>query len=271
MKFWFSSQYTHKNSAWWTVTKPVQIRKQLADLPYAEEVDVTKPIEHDLTLRFHTEDYIKHLESGDYSHLGFEWTRETYNSARYRTQGQLEAAEYAYKNKTATFNIGSGFHHAEPDYAMGYCTLNGLVLTHIALKQKYPALKTAVLDVDAHFGNGCSHYAEKDNSFIHLDMSLRISQNSLEDYMTRLKWSFEKLKFFKPDLIQLNNGMDVLKGDPVGHGIFTLDEALERDSIIYNYTKDNEFPVVTTLAGGYQPDAITGHINSFKKAAEIWK
>jgi len=273
MKFWFSNKYVQANFSWWTVKKPATVRELLIDLPYAEEIKVRKPMEKELILKFHTRYYIQRLESGSEEALGFEWTREMYECSRYRAQGQLEAADYAIGNKTATFNLACGFHHAESNSARGYCTLNGLVLAHIALKEKYPKLKTAVLDLDAHFGNGCDQFAKSDDekSFTYLDMSLRLGHNDFTNYMSRLEWCLDKLRFFEPDLIEVNGGMDVLLGDTVGHGILTLNEVGERDAVVYEFAKGNGYPLVMCLAGGYQDDAITGHVNSFKKAANIWR
>lgn len=272
MKFWFCNEYIPNISNWWTVTQPEKLRNHLTKLPYAEEVNVRKQMEKSLILQFHTKEYIEHLEASSESQSGFEWTKEMYESSRYRCQGQLEAAEYALSNRTAAFNTGAGFHHAESGTTYGYCTLNGHVLTHIALKQKNPNHKTAVLDLDAHFGNGCHQYADLDNekSFIHLDGSLRLSNNTFDSYMFRVEWCMDKLRFFEPNLIIFNEGMDVLKGDPVGHGILTLEEAKERDAIVYNFAKDNDVPILTTFAGGYQKKAIIGHINSFKIAAKVY-
>lgn len=272
MKFWYHKRYVDGKTDWWTMSKPRRVRDEALRLGLAKEVKVSGPMRKEDVLRFHTGGYLKELKNNGSllsPEIGFEWSTEAYECGRYRSQGQLEAARHAIASGEPAFNMASGFHHAEPDKAMGYCTLNGIVLAHRCLEEEFPGIRTAVLDVDAHYGNGCATYAAMDQDFVHLDNSLRNSSD-FGSYMDRLRLNLEKALYFKPDLIEYNAGMDVLAGDRVGGGFLTLDQARIRDGLVYGFSATHDIPIVTCLAGGYQDDAIRGHLNTFKAALKAY-
>jgi acetoin utilization deacetylase AcuC-like enzyme len=66
----------------------------------------------------------------------------------------LAAAEYAVLHNEVVCSPTSGFHHAEYRNAGGYCTFNGLMVTALALKDAGLVNRVAILDCDAHYGNG---------------------------------------------------------------------------------------------------------------------
>lgn len=266
MKTFFSTAYTSKQRAdgtnEWTHLKPAEVFARLRTEPGFEHVDVTQPMLLDDLLKFHTQKYLTGTQAA--------WPDE-FLASRYRAQGQTDAAQEALRNKSCTFNLASGFHHAEPGVYLGFCMLNGLVLAHTALKTTNPSLRTAVLDLDAHFGNGCRTQQSKDTHFLHLDIqTVGFQGRTGAQYLAKVDEQLAALHAWKPDLVEYNAGMDVLEGDTVGAGFLTLDEAGERDRKVLAFCKANNYPVVICLAGGYQPKAIDGHIGTFREAVKIF-
>jgi acetoin utilization deacetylase AcuC-like enzyme len=66
----------------------------------------------------------------------------------------LAAAEYAVLHHQVVCSPTSGFHHAGYRRSGGYCTFNGLMVTALALKDAALVNRVAILDCDAHYGDG---------------------------------------------------------------------------------------------------------------------
>ena len=75
-------------------------------------------------------------------------------SLAYTSGSMVAAAEHAVLHREVVCSPTSGFHHAEYGSAGGYCTFNGLMVTALALKDAGLVNRVAILDCDAHYGNG---------------------------------------------------------------------------------------------------------------------
>jgi acetoin utilization deacetylase AcuC-like enzyme len=79
---------------------------------------------------------------------------EVARSLPYTTGALLCAAREALRNRCVSVAPVSGFHHAGYDFAGGFCTFNGVMVTAQALHREGLARKLAILDLDQHWGNG---------------------------------------------------------------------------------------------------------------------
>ena len=52
------------------------------------------------------------------------------------------------------FNIGGGFHHAEPESGGGFCVYNDVAVAIAVLREKGFDQAIAIVDLDYHQGNG---------------------------------------------------------------------------------------------------------------------
>lgn len=66
----------------------------------------------------------------------------------------LAAARQAIRNRQGAVAPCSGFHHAGYDFAGGYCTFNGLMVTANMLLAEGSVRRVGILDFDQHWGNG---------------------------------------------------------------------------------------------------------------------
>jgi len=69
---------------------------------------------------------------------------------------------------SGAFVPAGGLHHAYPDHAEGFCYANDVVLGALALRER--GLRVAVVDVDAHHGNGTQAAFEDDPGVLALSM-----------------------------------------------------------------------------------------------------
>jgi acetoin utilization deacetylase AcuC-like enzyme len=175
---------------------------------------------------------------------------EIAESLKWTNGSFLSAAVYAAENKISTVSPTSGFHHAEWDKAIGFCTFNGLALAAHGLMQLGLANKIAIADLDCHYGNGTDDIIKK----------LGIGYIKHYTYGKRaMGWDALSLNFDKIierlidgcDILFYQAGADPHEEDPYG-GYLTTQQLKLRDRIVFVEAKRAGIPVVWNLAGGYQ-------------------
>jgi acetoin utilization protein AcuC len=67
-------------------------------------------------------------------------------------------------------SIGGGLHHAKPSYGEGFCLYNDVAFCAVFLMREYKLDKIAVIDTDAHAGNGTGEYFYDDPRVLFIDM-----------------------------------------------------------------------------------------------------
>jgi acetoin utilization deacetylase AcuC-like enzyme len=135
--------------------------------------------------------------------------------------------------------IGAGGHHSGRDYFGGYCCFNDVVITMIVLRERYGVRRFAILDTDAHHGDGTrdlikddpdvlhvcmcsSHYESSDGTKVDVSAPGRpwfsfspLSSGSTErSYLELATQAFEpRVREFRPELIFWYFGFDTHRGD----------------------------------------------------------
>lgn len=71
-------------------------------------------------------------------------------------------------------------HHAERDVVLGFCLLANVALTAIYVREKYNLKKIAIVDFDAHHGNGIQQafYNDPNVLLISIHQDRNYPQNS---------------------------------------------------------------------------------------------
>jgi len=84
---------------------------------------------------------------------------ESYEVARMAVGGVLAACDAVMSNRIqrAFCAVRPPGHHAERDQAMGYCLFNNVAIAADYLVHRYGLHRIAILDWDAHHGNGTQH------------------------------------------------------------------------------------------------------------------
>ncbi|TFH29608.1 MAG: histone deacetylase, partial [Myxococcales bacterium] len=86
---------------------------------------------------------------------------------RRQVGGTVEAARWALEDsRRIGFNIGGGFHHAEPEAGAGFCVYNDVAVAIAALRADGFDAPVAIIDLDYHQGNGNIVAFEADDSVL---------------------------------------------------------------------------------------------------------
>lgn len=166
----------------------------------------------------------------------------------YQVSNLLAAAKDCLKTGIAC-SPTAGFHHATYDFSGMYCIFNGLMFAAEELKKSGLVKKVGILDLDFHYGDGTEDIMSrlKTDYITHWGFYQNWVPSSAAFFM-KLKKGLETMK--DCDIIIYQAGMDMFKDDPNG-GLLTADELRERERIVFTWAKQNNKPIVWTLAGGY--------------------
>jgi len=197
------------------------------------------------------------------------------------------AAEVAQGNIRKAFCLASpGGHHAEADAAIGFCFFNHVALAAVAAQKKFGIGKVAVLDFDAHHGNGTQSFfwnfedrlyisLHEDNSLSGFANETGVGNNILNIPLpsgsngAAFRQAFEekaapKLESFKPDILFVSAGFDMHKDDPLA--ALCLDESdylwLGRRARDLSDTLCGG-RLVAVLEGGYRLEALAASAAAF--------
>lgn len=140
----------------------VQVQPRIAEEEWIQEI--------------HAPDYLKRAqevcESGfaylDTPDVGV--SENSFEVAKLAAGGTLALAD-----QMMAGHIQNGFamirppgHHAEKDFAMGFCLLNNIAILARYLQKKYQLEKILILDWDVHHGNGTQHAFYSDPSVFYI-------------------------------------------------------------------------------------------------------
>ncbi|MBW1876564.1 MAG: hypothetical protein JRI98_14665 [Deltaproteobacteria bacterium] len=161
---------------------------------------------------------------------------------RRQVGGTVEAARWVLGGQLRIgFNIGGGFHHAEPEAGAGFCVYNDIAVAIAALRADGFDAPIAVW----------SHVEAAADTQVLLP-----SKTDDEAYLGELRETLPaSLEAIDPGLIFYIAGNDVLRGDRLGEFMLTREGVLERDCFVIELARKHRCPVVITLGGGYSDDA----------------
>ena len=234
------NRYGVMNHPWMSILRPDSIDIQLLDL-------------------FHEPEYIRLLEKAgrgevllDMLERGigtddnpilkgvFEWCLKV-------AGGTLEAMSLITGGDALTaFNPLGGFHHARKGNAEGFCYINDIVIAIKNSLNRYPGIKIAYIDIDAHHGNGVQEafYNDADVLFISSHETGKtlypwsgsmdeIGENGGRGFTINIpmepqsddevfSFAFNEIvpaviESFAPDIIVAELGADTLISDPLTH------------------------------------------------------
>ena len=152
-----------------------------------------------------------------------------YEGALYSAAGTLSAAIKVWSGEllNAFVFTGYGDHHAGSNFFGGGCYLNGAAIAIHELQKKFGAKRFAILDTDAHHGNGTWELFENDPTVLYICFCSESSQEKNQNvnvhvpfkvkdsvYVALTKESFEKwVRAFQPEIIFWNWGYDGTIGE----------------------------------------------------------
>lgn len=178
-------------------------------------------------------------------------------------------------------SLTSGFHHAGPGSARGFCTFNGLMVSAAQLLSEGRVSRVAIIDCDYHYGNGTQDIIDRHalgDRVLHVSFGKSFRhRNQALDYLSALHGLRTRFSQFLPQLIFYQAGADAHVDDPFG-GLLTTEEMRLRDQIVLNLARELSIPLTWNLAGGYQvesdgsiPKVVALHLNTFEEALKAWQ
>jgi len=178
-------------------------------------------------------------------------------------------------------SLTSGFHHAGPRSARGFCTFNGLMVTAVQLLDEGRAKRLAIIDCDYHYGDGTQAIID-DQSLADRILHVSFGQTfrkpqQASAYLEAVSGLRARFRAFEPDAILYQAGADPHLDDPLG-GLLTTEQMRERDRTLFSLARELSIPLTWNLAGGYQiesdgsiPRVVQLHMNTFEEALHVWQ
>jgi acetoin utilization deacetylase AcuC-like enzyme len=222
--------------------------------------------------------------------LELPWSEELRELLRLMTGGSLLAARRALDPASGgiTGNIGGGFHHAFADHGEGFCLFNDVATAIRVLQRDGRIARAAVIDCDAHHGNGTAavfadaadvftfsmhtqdnYPAEKPTGS--LDIGLARGTGD-EEYLKLLRAALPAVLASNPDIAFYVAGGDVIRDDQIGGLALSKDGARQRDRLVFEACRAAGVPLVIVLAGGYPrtlEDLLDVHRATFEEARKL--
>jgi acetoin utilization deacetylase AcuC-like enzyme len=213
---------------------------------------------------------------------GFTWSPAFSEAVVRIWSGHIEACRVALAEGMVLHPV-SGAHHAGSARGSGFCTFNFLVGAARAML-RHGAGRQAIVDLDAHPGDGTYTLTRGDNAIALFDIAgarwvETRNDHRIEYHVARDAASYRQalnrlpafLDRVRPALVQYQAGMDPFEEDPVG-GIDGITEAflLERDRIVIEQVRVRGIPLVVNLAGGYVRGVSERlHLNTIRVMASL--
>ena len=245
------------------------------------------PIDESILGLAHTKYHIESIRR--FSNRGFGFlgdeifiTEDTFELAKKAVGGTIQAIK-----SVLNYDVNQSFalvrppgHHALQEKASGLCIFNNIANSIIYLKKELQYnKKIAIIDIDAHFGDGLVQYfyddpdvlyfsihefdfVEGDIGFIdelgegeglgksiNFPVPMNISDEEFLEFMDVLE---PILLEFAPDLIIIASGFDLYFADPIGNGLLTSISYYNFTDKLLKIAKNVcESKLVFILEGGY--------------------
>ena len=243
-------------------------------------------------LAVHTGDYLKRMQNFSGYYDGDTFVSEhTVEAARYAAGAVIEAIDRCKKGEIerAFCAVRPPGHHAEADSAMGFCIFNN-VAVGARYAQRVGYSKVFIVDFDVHHGNGTQHIFQDDDTVFyfsthqhpHYPGTGRDGERGKgkgegytynipmptgtgdKDFFVAYRDILPRLvKNFRPDIILVSAGYDILLQDPLS-GFKVTSEGMR--SIIRGIllrstaTYLPSLPYVFALEGGYNLKALADSV-----------
>ena len=240
-------------------------------------IHAADPASLDDLLRVHTPAYLEKIRTGAFDSaeavkLGLPAGEVLLFRSRLEVGGTLAALDAALAGGIAC-NLAGGTHHAFADRGLGYCVLNDVAIAIRRHHATRPAARVAVIDTDAHQGNGTHGiFADDDRVFTY---SIHVGKNypaqktpgrlDVElpryvrgaDYLEQLEATLSPaLDDFAPDLVFWIAGADPHENDRFGQMRLSDADFAARDRHVLDVIDRLSSPAVVLYGGGYNRDRV---------------
>lgn len=238
-----------------SASKPGHVVSSWLENGYPIELIEPSPVSDSDIKLAHDPEYVDAIFTGKTRNGFGNSSLEVANSFRYTVGSMLDAAVCALDNGKVAAAPCSGFHHAQFDYGISFCTFNGLMIAAMRLKQAGRIERIGILDFDMHYGDGTAQLIKQHDAadwVEHCTAGLEYqSRDQSEEFLERVPEMVSEMR--DCDLILYQAGADPHISDPLG-GFLTTEQLQLRDRLVFETAKKLAVPIAWNLAGGYQED-----------------
>lgn len=256
------------------------LHKHLSEMGIATQENTFRPgkARRDALELAHCPNYLdrfinNQLSAKEMRRLGLPWSSELVERTLISPNGTLLTAQLALRNGVAC-HLAGGTHHAHYDFGSGYCVLNDLAITALALLAQKKVKRLLIFDCDVHQGDGtaailaaepraitCSIHcaknfpARKQNSDIDVELAPGLGDHDYLDVVGRTL--DEAIDKYQPELILYDAGVDVFADDSLGLLNVSLNGIRQREALVLDRAISSQIPIATVIGGGYDHDELS--------------
>ncbi len=293
--------YLEHQTEWGHPERPerlIAIDKKLKSAPYYKELLRIEPRDaedkyieliHDRTyilrVKQEIEDGTEYLDSLDTSVCP-----RSFEVARFAVGGCLNMCDAVMKGEAV-----HGFcavrppgHHAERNYAAGFCIFNNIAIAARYLQTKHKIGRIAIVDWDVHHGNGTQHSFDKDRTIFYTSLhqypyypgtgsdsergkesgegyTLNIPMEAGsgdEEYLSAFKGQIiSQLEKFEPEVVLISAGFDAHRSDPLSSIQLSTEIYYQFTKLLVELAKKHSSDrVIAFLEGGYNLTALADSV-----------
>ncbi|WP_449244192.1 histone deacetylase family protein [Desulfobacca acetoxidans] len=222
--------------------------------------------------------------------------RESFNIARLAVGGVFAACDAMMQGavNNAFCAVRPAGHHAERAQARGFCFFNNVALGAKYLQEKYGLARIAIVDWDAHHGNGTQHLLEEDPTVLFISLhespgtcypgtGWESERGKGEGFGYTLNFPFPAysrdpdylevmdeevlpaLEEFRPDCLMISAGFDGHARDPMSRLRLSDKAYMIMGALLLTFARDFcQGRIISVLEGGYNlevlEDCVFDHI-----------
>jgi acetoin utilization deacetylase AcuC-like enzyme len=239
--------------------------------------------------RLHDKDYIRRFQEACeqgrevFGDVDCRICKDSYETALLAAGGVMLAVDMVLSGQldNAFCAVRPPGHHAERDRAMGFCFFNNVAIGAVYALEKYGLQRVAIIDWDAHHGNGTQHLFEADPRvfFVSLHGDPKICypgtgyreeegtgagrgftlnlplplRSGDAKYLEALRSeALPRLRQFAPELVFLSAGFDAHEKDPMSPMRVTRQGYRQMGQLLLELAQETASGrLITVLEGGY--------------------
>ncbi|MCD6591327.1 MAG: histone deacetylase [Candidatus Aenigmarchaeota archaeon] len=238
-----------------------------------------KPCSRQDLLMVHSNTLVDTIKHGDFEDSETPNIPNIYYYARLSAGGAVLAMKTALNEGRAFSLMRPPGHHASQNKFEGFCYFNNIAIA--VTKALTTVKKIAILDIDAHHGQGTQEIFMGDPHVIYVSLHQygfiypgtgRHSEKNAynfplpagtdeKEYIEKLLVGIDKIREFDPDLIAVSAGFDTYEGDP----LTSLNLKVKTYEKIGKIIAELDKPRFAVLEGGYSIEKIPLCVYEFLK------
>jgi acetoin utilization deacetylase AcuC-like enzyme len=185
-------------------------------------------------------------------------------------------------------------HHAERDYAAGFCIFNNIAIAARYLQTEHGLGRIAIVDWDVHHGNGTQHSFENDRTILYTSLhqypyypgtgsvmekgkgagegfTLNVPMDAGsgdDEYLAAFKDVIvTQLEKFEPEMLLISAGFDAHRSDPLSSIQLSTETFYQFTKMLLGVAKKHcKGRVIACLEGGYNLNALADSVERVMSA-----